>query len=160
MRAVHEKLAGAATVSMSAGGTPVISMQETATEEVTLTCDTPVALNADADHFTEFWFVLPPTDFTQGFTVTVVDDKEGTFEKSTSNHISLERNMLTRMAPMQVISIGFGSPADIVDLGLSVKWASWNMGATAPHEYGGYYGMGEANVSPVLTTGRLGVTYR
>ncbi|MCF0183207.1 MAG: hypothetical protein HUK01_02590 [Bacteroidaceae bacterium] len=31
---------------------------------------------------------------------------------------------------------------DYVDLGLSVKWAKWNLGATAPEEYGDYYGFG------------------
>ncbi len=30
-----------------------------------------------------------------------------------------------------------------VDLGLSVNWAGWNVGATAPEEYGGYYAWGE-----------------
>ena len=30
-----------------------------------------------------------------------------------------------------------------VDLGLSVKWASCNVGATSPEEYGGYYAWGE-----------------
>jgi hypothetical protein len=30
--------------------------------------------------------------------------------------------------------------ADAVDLGLSVKWASWNVGAAKPEEYGGYFG--------------------
>ncbi len=33
--------------------------------------------------------------------------------------------------------------ADPVDLGLSVQWASWNIGASAPEEYGGYYAWGE-----------------
>ena len=28
---------------------------------------------------------------------------------------------------------------ELVDLGLSVKWRSWNLGATKPEEYGGYY---------------------
>ena len=32
---------------------------------------------------------------------------------------------------------------DAVDLGLSVKWASCNVGAAAPEEYGGYYAWGE-----------------
>lgn len=31
----------------------------------------------------------------------------------------------------------------IVDLGLSVKWAGWNIGASAPEEYGGHYAWGE-----------------
>lgn len=30
--------------------------------------------------------------------------------------------------------------ADAVDLGLSVKWASWNVGASVPEGYGGLYG--------------------
>ena len=30
-----------------------------------------------------------------------------------------------------------------IDLGLSVKWASCNVGATAPEEFGGYYAWGE-----------------
>ena len=32
---------------------------------------------------------------------------------------------------------------EIVDLGLSVKWATFNVGATKPEEYGGYYAWGE-----------------
>ena len=31
----------------------------------------------------------------------------------------------------------------MVDLGLSVKWAGWNIGAKSPEEYGGYYAWGE-----------------
>ena len=34
----------------------------------------------------------------------------------------------------------FGKPADALDLGLSVKWASWDMGATKIGEKGGFYG--------------------
>ena len=35
------------------------------------------------------------------------------------------------------------TPGQIVDLGLSVKWAGWNVGASSPEEYGGYYAWGE-----------------
>lgn len=38
---------------------------------------------------------------------------------------------------------GFGKIADAVDLGLSVKWASWNVGASSPEEYGIYFAWGE-----------------
>ncbi len=31
----------------------------------------------------------------------------------------------------------------LVDMGLSVKWASWNVGATKPEEYGNFYAYGE-----------------
>lgn len=36
--------------------------------------------------------------------------------------------------------------ADAVDLGLSVKWASHNLGASLPQEYGGYYAWGGFDV--------------
>ena len=36
-----------------------------------------------------------------------------------------------------------GKVADVVDLGLSVKWASWNIGASKPEEYGSYFSWGE-----------------
>lgn len=37
----------------------------------------------------------------------------------------------------------FGTVADVVDLGLSVKWASWNVGASSIGDYGGLYGAGD-----------------
>lgn len=38
-----------------------------------------------------------------------------------------------------------------VDLGLSVKWASCNLGATKPEEYGGYYAWGETSTKDKYT---------
>lgn len=36
-------------------------------------------------------------------------------------------------------------PHEAVDLGLSVKWATCNVGATSPEKYGGYYSWGETD---------------
>lgn len=36
-----------------------------------------------------------------------------------------------------------GKVGEAIDLGLSVKWASWNVGASKPEDYGGYYAWGE-----------------
>ena len=36
-----------------------------------------------------------------------------------------------------------GAVGEAVDLGLSVKWASWNVGASVPEEYGAYFAWGE-----------------
>lgn len=33
---------------------------------------------------------------------------------------------------------------EAVDLGLSVKWSTWNLGATKPEEYGDYFALGES----------------
>lgn len=40
-----------------------------------------------------------------------------------------------------------------VDLGLSVKWAAWNIGATKPEEYGDYYAWGEVETKIDYTEG-------
>ena len=45
---------------------------------------------------------------------------------------------------------------EYVDLGLSVKWASCNVGATAPEEYGNYYAWGEV----LPKTGYWWTTYK
>lgn len=41
------------------------------------------------------------------------------------------------------------TPGQWVDLGLSVKWAGWNVGATSPEQYGGYYAWGETEEKDV-----------
>ena len=45
-------------------------------------------------------------------------------------------------APAPVVPTA-GSQGTAVDLGLSVKWADHNIGATAPEGYGNYYGWGD-----------------
>ncbi|MDY6249096.1 MAG: hypothetical protein SPL55_06675 [Prevotella sp.] len=40
-------------------------------------------------------------------------------------------------------SVVFTTDSRYVDLGLSVKWAKWNIGAESENEYGGYYGWGD-----------------
>ena len=42
---------------------------------------------------------------------------------------------------------------EYVDLGLSVKWAKWNVGANAPEEYGNYYAWGETTPKDVYSWG-------
>ena len=45
--------------------------------------------------------------------------------------------------PSDSTSVPNHSPAEAIDLGLSVKWACCNVGATSPEDYGGYYSWGE-----------------
>jgi len=59
-------------------------------------------------------------------------------------------NLLASIAT-EVDSISFSSAVvddgdGLVDLGLSVKWASCNLGATKPEEFGDYYAWGETEV--------------
>lgn len=45
-----------------------------------------------------------------------------------------------------VLENGFINGHEYVDLGLSVKWATCNVGASAPYEYGNYYSWGELEI--------------
>ena len=104
-----EKLAGPATVKMDAEGAPVVTMAaENASETVSLVCAEPVALGADAEHATAFWFVLPPTTFAEGFSITVEDSAGRFYEKVTTRRIEFHRSALKRMAAFQPVSRGFG----------------------------------------------------
>ena len=57
-------------------------------------------------------------------------------------------------------SIVFFDSQEAVDLGLSVKWACRNVGASSPEEYGGYYAWGEteekSNYTPLTYKYYLG----
>ena len=138
-----EKIAGKATVTMPVGGVPAVQMQSDASDAITLTCENPVTLGSSSNDYTEFWFVVPPTSFGQGFTATVTGPDGGTFEASTVKTISITRSIVSKMAPMEVRLEKPAAEPVWVDLGLSVKWATFNVGATKPEEYGDYFAWGE-----------------
>ena len=43
------------------------------------------------------------------------------------------------------------TPGQMVDLGLSVKWAGWDVGASSPEEYGDFYAWGETETKDEYT---------
>lgn len=90
-----EILAGLASVTMSHGKIPAISLASDGAKEVTFDCGEGVVLNADAP--TSFLISLPPTDFTNGFTVTVSDSQGGTAEYSTVKQNIIGRSQILRM---------------------------------------------------------------
>ena len=120
-----EKIAGKATVSMSGA----LAMAEDASTEITLTCAEPVALGATAEESVDFWFVVPPVTFSKGFTVTVNHDG-GVFEKSTAKSVTIKRNYLSKMAPVDVNEEPAGAP------GTYRISHMWLWGGTGP-EYSG-----------------------
>lgn len=138
-----EKMAGKATVTMPLDGVPTVVFADDATDEIALVCDSPVALRATTEESKDFWFVIPPITFSKGFTITVTKADGAVFVKSTSKNIVIERSNLTKMSSMEVVG---GTPVpEAIDLGLpsGLKWASFNLGASAPEEYGDYYAWGE-----------------
>ena len=83
-----------------------------------------------------------------GETVTLraVPDDGGVFDcwtTSSGKFISNEATYTFVVEKNTHILAKFKVPSKAIDLGLSVKWAECNVGATAPEECGGYYAWGE-----------------
>ncbi len=116
-----EPLAGKAVVTAPLDGVPSVEMQAGASREITLTCPEPVALGSTSEDYTEFWFVLPPTSFAEGLTVTVTGGKGDRFTKTTERSITITRSEISRMAPLKVsLEPGFdtmpvGNVPDVAD---------------------------------------------
>ena len=98
-----EPLAGTAIISAPFGEIPSISsFNEGFSSAITLTCTDAVKIGSTAEAPTVFWLAVPPTTFTNGFTVTVTDSEGNTFSKSASSKFTIERNTTFRMKPLRV----------------------------------------------------------
>ncbi len=97
--------------------------------------------------------VLPSTSaiaiasnsFAKGYTILYVPANMVEMYKVRTNW----SNYADRIRPITdypLASITGGTVGEPVDLGLSVKWASWNVGASAPEEYGVYFAWGESEI--------------
>ena len=94
-----EILAGPASVTMSRGEEPSISLASDGLKEVTLDCSEGVSLTADTP--TAFLIALPPTVFSNGFTVTVTDTWGSVREFSTTSQNVILRSGILKM-PVKV----------------------------------------------------------
>ncbi|MCI6428775.1 MAG: hypothetical protein MR809_07860 [Rikenellaceae bacterium] len=71
-------------------------------------------------------------DFTSSTSFNTIDSGTATITAYAENKsIKAEINVIVKPGPL------------LVNLGLSVKWASYNVGATKPEEYGDYFAFGE-----------------
>lgn len=130
---------GTATVRVSNETAPVITMnREFDRNAVTLDCGDGVQLNADVA--IPFIIALPPKTMSDGFTVVITDSNNRHMEIATSRAQTINRSRLLTMP-----EITYEVTVDYVDLGLTsgLKWATCNLGASAPEDFGDYYGWGE-----------------
>lgn len=97
-----EKIAGRGAVTMPFGGTPTVTMGGVSSNAVSIVCNPAVKLGADAKHYTDFWFVIPPVTFEHGFTITVTDERGYTFTQSTTKSFTVSRNTLDWMMALKV----------------------------------------------------------
>uniref|UniRef100_UPI004055A381 hypothetical protein n=1 Tax=Alistipes sp. TaxID=1872444 RepID=UPI004055A381 len=98
----NEPIAGGAILIATDEETPAVIMDVTATATLALDCGEGVRLSSDPGHPTEFWLVLPPTLFTEGFAITLEDAAGLKVVKSTSKRVAIERNVIQPMAPIEV----------------------------------------------------------
>lgn len=96
------------------------------------------------------YFMLSPVDLS-GKNVNVTVTCDGA--PSPLQYIFAGQNFKSGLAYSMVARPN--TPAEAVDLGLpsGVKWASYNIGAMKPEEYGGYYAWGETEEKEDYTTG-------
>ena len=115
----EEPLSGEGNIVMT-DGLPVVTMnREKSSSKVILYCDNPVELGPDKDHYTLFWFVLPPVAFSQeggGFTLTVSTSDGRVFTKSAAMDLSIERNSIKNMAPIEVTATASGATPSLDDI--------------------------------------------
>ena len=140
-----EKLSGSATVTLGSNGIPTVRMADDASETVTLLCDEDVQLNSETA--TDFYISIPPTDFEGGFTVTATAADSKTYTVATAKPNNVSRSGILAMP--ETTATEESESTEVVerwvDLGLpsGILWAAYNVGATSPEEYGGYYAWGE-----------------
>ena len=137
----NELIAGEGTIPIALDSLPKITMSGTATKEITLVCNPPVAIGSSASAYTEFFMVVPPTTFSAGFSVTITDDQGRRVSKVLNSSLEIKRSSIRRMAPLEVVL----ADPEAVDLGLpsGLKWATFNVGAAQPEETGYFLAWGE-----------------
>ncbi len=138
----NEKLCGAAEITVSNTDLPSIKLTDAAASTVTLDCGDGVQLEEETA--TAFIIALPPVTMTKGFTVTVTDSQDNQTEIKTNKAQTITRSNLLRM-PAVTIEGAAADEHQYVDLGLTsgLKWATCNIGADAPEEYGDYFAWAE-----------------
>ena len=140
---------GKATVRTDFETVPQLVMASGGSQDVTLQCDN-VLLDPEAP--TEFFLVVPPGTYTGGFDL-VISSATGEMTKSTSADITFERSQYRSIPTLEFVPVDTPEVSGMVDMGLSVKWATCNLGAASPEEYGNYYSWAETrpkeNFSPL-----------
>ena len=96
-----EPIAGSAVANATMDAPPTVVMGYLTTSIITLDCGSGVELDSSSANYTEFWIVVPPITFSNGFNITVTDIYGGKYTKSTSQSITISRNHISRMAPLR-----------------------------------------------------------
>ena len=98
----NERISGKANVSISYGQEPIITLADDALHTITLDCQDGVQMGESASDVTEFWFVVPPVTFENGFTLIIEDVNGNKYAKATENKVEIKQNVISNMAISKV----------------------------------------------------------
>lgn len=128
-----EKIAGKAVVKASHTEVPSLTMDQTtaASDSIYLNCSEGVQLSTSATEPTIFWFVVPPTTFENGFTVTATTTEGRVFRHQSIKSQTISRNVCKMMpafevktdasAPVIVSATLDKNPVDVTDSDQKVR---------------------------------------
>lgn len=132
-----ENLSGTVRVTMNSSSRPEVSEVINGISSVTMT-------PADSACFRvgkKYYMVLIPQTLSDGYSLTLTTSAGFDASCVVAGPKEFERSKF-RFKSNADYGLSF-SLGEAVDLGLSVKWATYNVGATKPEEYGDYYAFGE-----------------
>ncbi len=141
----NETLVGKVKVAFNQDGKPEVIEVIDGKAEVTLT-----APDGAFKVGKYYYITLLPASLNGGFTMTFMTETEiGTFVSNRKQEVKrstfgLLKNIDAKVTEWKRTVAPIPVP-EYVDLGLSVKWATFNVGATKPEEYGDYFAWGELN---------------
>ncbi len=136
----NEVIAGKVRVTMDSNGKPVAEVVEgEGAKSITIT-----APEGGFVVGTTYVIILLPQTLESGYTLTLSKADyyaKCVVSKSASFVRSQGRSKLNADSGLTYVSSIV--PLEAIDMGLSVKWANKNIGASAPENYGDYYAWGE-----------------
>ena len=110
-----EKISGKATITSQYGQIPTVEMNSDATDVIAIDFGQSGLKLSSQDSVV--WFVVPPTTFKNGITITLYDTAGNeVYSKSTQKQVVVERNIILPMASIEV-NVQTPAEADWIDLG-------------------------------------------
>lgn len=96
-----EKIAGQGYIAASYSSIPLVTMGTSAVDSLVIDCGDGVELGRTSSNATDFYFVIPPVEFTEGITIKVSASDGSVFEKKTTTAIPVFRNVIQKMYPIE-----------------------------------------------------------
>ncbi len=97
-----EPLAGRAKVEHRHGGLPTTTLQSDLSTTVKMVAADGIKLGTTAATATQFWLAIPPTTFTEGFTITIEGFYGGKATRTTTKQQIVARNTFLVMPAFEV----------------------------------------------------------